>query len=540
MDENVVFNPPPGANQTPPTQDENQRVTVQDLYAPSSPDQIQQPVQPIQQPPPVSEQVVQSTVDPNLQQTAEQQVGPPPGEYTEDPYNVPVNAGGGVGFLGGKLKIILGGIIGIIVLLLVIGLVSRLFSRPPAASYSKAQLVYWGLWEEERTLKPIINDFEKKYPGITVEYIKSDKVKYKDRVTTRIDNDDPSAPPPDIFTFHNSWTSTMLKYLLPLPQDVIDPKEFQEQYFPVIQQDLTNGGAIFGLPQGIDTLALFINKDIFRDISAPQTWDDFNSAAKTIVVKDPKDRKIKTAGAAIGTYDNVTHASDLISLLLAVNGVELQKITESKNLPYLTQALAYYTEYASGTDSVWDETMKPSREAFANGQVGMYFGFSWDIFAIKELNKNLKFDVYPVPYLPPAQGQKIQRISIASYWVNGVSKKSKHQKEAFLFMKYLSDKSVMQKMYTEQAKSRGFGTLYPRRDLAKSIQDNPQIYPFIQQAEYARSTLFSSDTWDTTYSDQLNNYLKQAITAIRSGSSADSASSTLVSGVDQVKSKFSE
>jgi maltose-binding protein MalE len=56
------------------------------------------------------------------------------------------------------------------------------------------------------------------------------------------------------------------------------------------------------LPQGIDTLALYINTDIFNGgIKIPQTWEEFNMAAKELTVKDADKGKL---GVALGTYDN--------------------------------------------------------------------------------------------------------------------------------------------------------------------------------------------------------------------------------------------
>src|SRR6266702_2522097 len=85
---------------------------------------------------------------------------------------------------------------------------------------------------------------------------------------------------------------------------------------------------------------------------------------------------------------------------------------------------------------------------------------------IQKLNPNLQFKIYPVPNL---YGKKT---TVASYWVNGVSSKSTHQKETMEFMQYLAQKSTAHQFYTDTAKVRAFGEPYARKDLQQSLQEN--------------------------------------------------------------------
>jgi ABC-type glycerol-3-phosphate transport system substrate-binding protein len=166
----------------------------------------------------------------------------------------------------------------------------------------------------------------------------------------------------------------------------------------------------------------------------------------------------------------------------------------------------------------------------------MYFGYSWDIFAIQAYNKDLHFEIHPVPYLPKG-GSMTKKQSIASYWVNGVSKKSKHQIEALLLIKYLAQKDVVQKIYSESSKTRLFGMPYARVDLADTLSDNSLIYPFVSQAQNATSSYFVSDTHDTSYNEPLNDYLANAIRQAHSSVSVTSIVDTLLSGVSQVRTQ---
>lgn len=426
------------------------------------------------------------------------------------------------------IGMIAGGIIGILLLfLLVTRVVLPLFGGEKAPE--NVELVYWGLWEDKSVMQKLIDDFQRENPTIKVNYVRKDIKQYRESLTTQITN----GTGPDLFRFHNSWVGMMKPYLSPLSEEAISPGEFKSAYFPVIQRDLTRSGAIYGLPIGIDTLSLFVNTELFTaaGVQPPRTWDEFVQIAKELTVKDQNGR-IQTAGAAMGTYDNITHAPDLVALLLAQNGTDFADF--SNTLANTDQALQFYTAFAKGEGSVWDATLDPSLVAFAKGNVAMYFGYSWDVFAFQEMNPDLKFSVNPVPNLP---GRKL---TIASYWVEGVSSKSQHPKEAMLFMKFLAQKETLQKFYSEVSKIRSFGEPYPRKDLAATLQSNALVYPFVSQAEFAVSTYFVSDTYDDGINAQMIAYLGNAVRSMLTNTSAGTALETLAQGVAQVLGKYGQ
>ncbi|MBI5122739.1 extracellular solute-binding protein [Candidatus Roizmanbacteria bacterium] len=400
----------------------------------------------------------------------------------------------------------------------------------PKGNQKKVNLVWWGLWEDARVMQPLIADFEKENPSITIEYSKQDPKQYRERLTTRIQNN----TGPDIFRYHNTWYPMFSDILLPLPSDVITQAEFKNFFYPVIQKDLTHNGAIYGLPLGIDSLGLFVNTDLLTavGVNPPTTWDEFVKAAKTLTVKD-ETGKITTAGAAFGTYANVSHAPDIVSLLFIQQGVDFNKISTSSQDQ--SDALDFYTSFAKGDQATWNSSLDSSLILFSQGRLAMYFGYSWDIFTIQRLNKDLKFKVLTIPSLFK------RNMTIASYWVEGVSVKGTHQKEALLFMKYLSKKETAQKFYSEAAKTRAFGELYARTDLADTLKSNDLIYPFVSQLKNAQSSFFASDTFDgeSGFNSMNNTYLGNAINSIANdNSSASTAVEILDQGVTQVFSKY--
>lgn len=425
------------------------------------------------------------------------------------------------------IKVVVGLLVIAVVLFLLFAVILPLFSKKTPG---KAELLYWGLWEDKSTIQPIIDDFNKKYPDIKIDYVRQDIKQYKDKLTARFQNN----TGPDVFIFHNSWFPMFSAILLPLSTDTISKKEFEDSFYPVAQKDLIKNGAIYGIPTEIDTLALYTNTDIFQAAGAkvPQTWEDFTNVSRTLTVID-ETGKIKTSGASLGAFDNIMHAPDIISMLFAQNGANIKSLSETpKNS---SEALIFYTSFSTGDQRVWDATLDQSMLAFAKGNVAMYFGYSWDYFAIKAINPDIKIAIYPVPKI------KDRNMTTASYWTAGVSSKSKYKKEASLFLKFLTSQETQAKLYSIESKTRAFGEPYARKDFADKLKDSVS-YPFVLQGNNATSSFFAADTYDNGLNSQMNAYLGNAIRSILSSNStsADTAVSTLSQGVSQVLKQYGQ
>ncbi|MBP9719486.1 MAG: extracellular solute-binding protein, partial [Candidatus Levybacteria bacterium] len=334
------------------------------------------PVQPVSSPPVSSVSPVQPMQNmvpqpiqpiPSLQPVMSTSSVPPVSPLTP-PVVPPASGGSFVSKL--PLKGILKAVIGLVILIL-LGVVTFTFIIPTffAAKDEKVTLTYWGLWEDPKIMQGLINDFQKENPNITIKYEQQDVKQYKERLETRIKNGNG----PDMFRFHNSWVPEISDIVAPLPESVITPDEFKKVYYPVMQNDLTKNGALYGIPLQIDTLALFTNTEMFEaaSLQPPTNWEDFGKDARILTVKD-EEGKIKTAGAALGTYDNITHAPDILSLLFVQNGANIYDLASTAQAS--SDTLSYYTEYASGGSNVWDDTLDPSLLAFSKGNLAMYIG----------------------------------------------------------------------------------------------------------------------------------------------------------------------
>lgn len=420
-------------------------------------------------------------------------------------------------------------ILGIVVML---GLVVY-FARnliPTLRKEKGVQLTWWGLWEDESTVKSLITEYQNKNPGVTINYIRQAQQDYRERLTNSL----AKGQGPDIFRFHNTWVPMFTSELDNVPSSVISAAEYAQIYYPVIASDMASGTGLVGIPLGYDALTLFINEDIFAAEGAtpPTTWNELRDVAKRLTKVE--NGVITRAGVALGGTENVDHWPEIVGLMFLQNQASLVNPTGDK----AEDALVFYTLFAN-VDKVWDTTLPPSTFSFATGNLAMYFGPSWRAFDFKAKNPNLKFKTVPLPQLPKDNPNEPD-VSYATYWVEGVWVRSPHKKQAWAFMKFISSKESLEKIYQTAASTRGFGEAYPRRDMADLLKDHPVLGSIIKLAPDAQSWFLSSRTWDgaTGINYQINKYFEDAINAVNSGTPATKALETAAQGVTQVLSQY--
>ncbi len=391
-------------------------------------------------------------------------------------------------------------------------------------------LTLWGLWEEEELMKPVIELYKKTHPNVTINYVYQSSLNYRSRVQTQISEGEG----PDIFMIHNTWLPMFLKTnsLSVAPSSVFNMNDYSTIFYPIARESLTKNSQIYGIPRGIDGLALFVNTDILKagGVGIPQNWDQFRSAAVKLTVSDQKG-KIQTAGAALGTATNVDHFSDILGLLY------LQQPNgnlENPGSPEGVEVLKFYTDFViDPTKKVWDQSMEPSTQAFAGGRLAFYFAPSWRAHELRTANPQLNFTVAPVPQLPG------RNVAWANFWAYGVSVKSQNQNEAWEFLKFLTSQESERTLYQEASKVRLFGMPYSRVDMAKEISSDPLAGAFVNQAPFYKSWYLASKTADNGLNDEMIKYFEDAVNAVvTKGQTPQVALQTVDKGVNQVLDKY--
>jgi len=462
---------------------------------------------------PMVEETPQDMTTPNVEM-------PPPDDQPPPVYQESSNQ---------NMFIIGGAVVFLIVLILIIRAVFFSKSNNKAVS-----LVYWGLWEDKEVMEPLIAAYQQKNPNVKIDYQKMNPQSYREKLVSRSKTEGTSQggiAKPDIFRFHNSWLPEIKDIIAPLPPTVMSGDEFDKTFYPIHKKDLKVGEYYYGLPLEVDALVLVYNESLFKKAgisTVPTTWDDITQIVPKLTVKNQSGSLI-TSGIAMGTASNVDHFSDIFGLLLLQNGGSLNKLDQEES----AGALEIYRKFSEPPQGYWTEEMSNSTTAFIQEKVAIIIVPSWEVLTIKAANPDIDIKVVPVPVVP---GTPL--ISLATYWVEGVSRFSNNQLEAWKFLKFLTEKENMTKLYEIQSKIKPFGEPYSRVDLAPLLAQDPYLGAVMKQANNLISLPIVSRTMDNGLNDEIIKYLENAINSTILGVSYNEALTEAKKGVDQVFTKY--
>lgn len=427
-----------------------------------------------------------------------------------------------------KIPIIAGAVV--VFLVIFFGILTALNAgKGKKAAPKTVSLTYWGLWEDKEVMDVLIKEYQRTNPNVQISYEKKSPQDYRQKLLTWIQK----GQGPDIFRFHNTWIPEIQDIISPLPESVMATDEFTRSFYPIHTKDLQIGKGIYGMPLSIDAMVLLVNDDLLKKAgisTPPADWDELISDASQVAVKT-KEGELITAGIAAGTASNIEHFSEVFGLMLLLNGGDISKLDANE----AAGALEAYRRFAEEPNNVWSDLMPNSITAFSEGKVAMIFAPTWELYTIKATSPSMKITVLPVP-APPGSKQ----LSLASYWVEGVSRVSANQEEAWKFLKFLSSKEGQTKMFEIQSSIRPFGSAYARKDLADLLIQDPVLGPVVKLASEDKliSLPLVSRTFDDGLNDEIVRYIENAIGASTQGVAYKEALITAQKGVDQVLQRY--
>jgi len=342
----------------------------------------------------------------------------------------------------------------------------------------QGEIEWWSFRYDEEEIKPLIEKFEEEN-NIKVKYVKQSPIDYRTRLMSAFARGDG----PDVFSFHNSWIPMFSEELDSLQDNILTKDDFVSRFYPVIVSDLNSPQGFLGIPLEYDALTLYINEDIFAKAAKtpPETWDQLKDLAKELTSRD-KQNVINQAGVAIGLTENVDHWQEILALMLLQNGVKLANMDEEA----AADAFSYFKSF-SAREKIWDTTLAKSTTAFANGKVAMYLAPSYRAKQIIEINPGLRFRTYALPQVRK-EDPEFPDISYATYWIEGVWKRSTDKMEAWKLLEI--------ELFSNVKETGGSGFAYPRIDMGDLIVNDKYVGSVVAMAPNARSWYLAGDTND--------------------------------------------
>ncbi len=218
---------------------------------------------------------------------------------------------------------------------------------------------------------------------------------------------------PDVFIMRQDEAMRDGEKAISIPYEGLPKEQFQNTFVEAANPFLTAEG-VTAVPLLVDPLVMYWNKDILATAGfsqPPKTWDELYDFSTKVTKRDDTN-SIQKSALAFGEFQNVTHAKDVLSLLILQAGGRITTYQGDSLVPSLSSrtsdaqqssdaALRFYTEFANPTNVYysWNRAQRESRLAFSGNSLALYFGFASEEPLIRQTNPNLNFAVAGVPQL---------------------------------------------------------------------------------------------------------------------------------------------
>lgn len=403
---------------------------------------------------------------------------------------------------------------GIFVVLVVVGVgVFSLFGGIGGKA-SIGPVVIWGTIDQT-TMDKVLGDLASKDKSLQdAVYVAKKPDTYQGDLINAI----AAGTGPDLITLSQSTIGTLSDKISLIPYSAMSQSDYLASYIDEGQLFLTPQG-ILALPFTIDPLVMYWNRDIFTgagEAQAPQYWNDLIALAPKITSLDAG-ANVRRSAVALGTWDNINNAKAVLSALMMQSGdfitgrnaagaltTTLGIKPDNASVAPASEALRFYTDFAnpSKTTYSWNRSLQNSYNAFAAGDVAIYFGQASEYRSISERNPNLRFGVAVLPQLQGASAK------ITSGLIQGlaVARGAKNPSGAL---------AVAQKLTTAAAAASVAQamTLPPvRRDVGTDTSASAASAVFVQSALMARS-------WADPNTAATDSIFKSMIESVSSGRS---------------------
>jgi multiple sugar transport system substrate-binding protein len=271
------------------------------------------------------------------------------------------------------------------------------------------------------------------------------------------------------------------------------------------------------LPFLIDPLVMYWNRDLFAAAGIPQPpryWNELHEIARKITAFD-EGSNLRRSAVALGGWENILGAKEILSTLIMQAGDPIVSIgptgalraTLGSSAPGVAEgpaasALRFYTEFGNPSKESysWNRSLPLSRDAFAAGDLAIYFGAASDYRTIAARNPNLRFGVELVPQ---PEGSNVQ-LTFGRLTGLAVPRTAQNPTGALAIAQRFSAPAAAGLLYQHLA-------LPPvRRDIAVDTSSNAALGVFIDSALISRA-------WHDPNPPATNAIFKAMVESVMSG-----------------------
>ncbi|KIL41959.1 sugar ABC transporter substrate-binding protein [Gordoniibacillus kamchatkensis] len=338
--------------------------------------------------------------------------------------------------------------------------------------------ITYGLWDQNQVpaMQEIANKFQEANPSITVKI----EVTPWDQYWTKLETAATGGTLPDVFWMNgvNIIKYASNKMLTPLSDKVKSGNISLDNYPKSLVDLYSYNGTLYGMPKDFDTVGLWYNKKMFdaAGLKYPdETWDWSKLRDAATKLTDPA-KGVWGMASALAASEQTTYYNTIFQAGGYV--ISPDKKSSGYDKPEAIEGMKFWSDLIKDklSPTVAQMTETAPRNLFESGKVAMLTDGSW---AQIEFSKNeYTKDKVDVTVLP--QGKK--RATVIHGLGNVIAANSKHQKEAWEFVKFLGSKDAAD----IQAKT---GTTIPAYNGTQDawVKSNPNFHLqiFIDELQYS-------------------------------------------------------
>jgi multiple sugar transport system substrate-binding protein len=246
-------------------------------------------------------------------------------------------------------------------------------ASPTSGNHQPVTITIQDYYGASTPIKPVIQDFEKLYPWITVKYEAVDWDTLHEKFTVEVSSGDS----PDIATLDMTWIPTfasngLLTNLSDLSGGNMNGKPISDQYTQGGVEAMTYNGNIVTMLFDFDVYALFYRTDVFKKngVEPPTTWDEWKAAAAAIAEDTNGDGECDKY--CLEVDGETFHWSQILyqNAGTILNGDNTQAAFNSAEG---VQAVDFYKSFIDdGTGILWGASQGDRQNGIKDGRIGMF------------------------------------------------------------------------------------------------------------------------------------------------------------------------
>ena len=340
----------------------------------------------------------------------------------------------------------------------------NMFAARKERSKKSSGKVTLKVWESDDSARKYVEwaakEFMKSHKNVKIEY---EHVESTD-ARAKIELDGPAGVGADVFVAPHDHIGALVS-----GGHVAENtnKDYLSQFVNAAQVASKYNGKTYGYPIGIETYALFYNKDLIPN--PPKTWDEVIAYAKKF--NNDAERKYALVWPVADGYFDYMFMSSYGAQLFGPNGNDRKQ--HNINSPEAIKGLQYFQSLRKQILNVpsADMTGDFCDSSFTQGKAAMFITGPWKIEAFSRLGLN--YGIAPLPAFP---GMSQPATSFSGVRLAFVSSYTEHPAEAAEFADFLTQKANLEKRFalTKQ--------IPPRKDITTN---DPLSNGILEQTKYA-------------------------------------------------------